>query len=79
MRTTIEISDELRRKLATEAAHRNMKGFSKIIEEALEKYFEIEIRKEREKQIQELQGSWSEAEYQEVKKQIQEGRKNWRT
>ena len=79
MRTTIEISEELRRKLATEAAHRNMKGFSRIIEEALEKYFQIEYDQERIKKIHELKGSLSHLNYEEVKKRIEEGRKNWRT
>lgn len=34
MRTTIEISAELRRKLVAEALARNMKGYSPIISEA---------------------------------------------
>ena len=40
MRTTIEISDEQRAKLLEAAARRGEKGFSSIIQEALDHYFE---------------------------------------
>lgn len=42
MRTTIEISDEQRAKLLETAAKRGEKGFSSIVEKALEEYFEAE-------------------------------------
>ena len=39
MRTTVEIKDEHRAQLLDLAARRGMKGFSELIEEALEMYF----------------------------------------
>ena len=42
VRTTIELSDEVRGKLLALAARRGDKGFSKIVEQALERYFEEE-------------------------------------
>ena len=38
MRTTIEISDQHRAKLLEIAAKRRLKGFSPIVQEAIEKY-----------------------------------------
>lgn len=38
MRTTVEIRDDLRARLLEIAARRGEKGFSKIVEEALESY-----------------------------------------
>jgi predicted DNA-binding protein len=40
MRTTIEIPDETRAELLALAAHRGGKGFSGIVQEALDHYFE---------------------------------------
>lgn len=42
MRTTIEIADETRAKLLELAARRGDKGFSGIVQEALDYYFEAE-------------------------------------
>jgi predicted ATP-dependent protease len=45
MRTTVEIKDENRAKLLKLAAERGEKGFSAIVDEALERYFsELEER-----------------------------------
>lgn len=45
MRTTIELSTELRARLSELAARRGEKGFSAIVEEALERYFALEERR----------------------------------
>lgn len=42
MRTTIEISDDLRARLVALAARRGMRGFSQIVQEALERFLEAE-------------------------------------
>lgn len=39
MRTTVEIRDDQRAKLLELAARRGEKGFSRIVEEALDRYF----------------------------------------
>jgi predicted transcriptional regulator len=47
MRTTVEINDELRAKLLSLAAKRKIKGFSPIVEEALEEYLTHDHAKEQ--------------------------------
>ena len=47
MRTTVEIKDELRAKLLSLAAKRGLKGFSPIVEEALEEYLSHDYDKEQ--------------------------------
>jgi predicted transcriptional regulator len=41
MRTTIEISDEMRSRLIVEAAKRGERGYSALVERALRAYFEL--------------------------------------
>jgi len=42
MRTTVEISDDLRARLLQRAARRGEKGFSRLVNEALEQYLDAE-------------------------------------
>ena len=46
MRTTVEIDDSLRAPLLQKAAQRGLNGFSSIVREALEVYFEIDERRQ---------------------------------
>ncbi len=77
MRTTIELPDHLKQKLTTEAVTRNMKGFSKIITEAVVEYFAAGHNK-RKSMIEKLKGCLNEKEYQSEMKRLSEGRANWR-
>ena len=77
MRTTIDLPPDLRQKLVSEAASRNMKGFSALIVDALKQYFGG-TGKERAKAISQLKGCLSKDEYKEEIKRIEKGRKNWR-
>ncbi len=78
MRTTIEISDNHRSALLSIAAQKGLRGYSKIIEDALENYI-----KEHGKNIGlknnllSMKGSW-EKEAAEIKANIKELRKNWK-
>jgi len=45
MRTTVELSDEIRAKLLELAARRGERGFSALVEEALERYLRDEERR----------------------------------
>lgn len=47
MRTTVEISEEIRAKLLELAARRGERGFSTLVEEALERYLREEERRLR--------------------------------
>lgn len=77
MRTTIEMPIHIRQQLSQEAASRNLKGFSKIILEALEKYFGSKANG-RKQTIARLKGSFSTAEYHKALKDLKEGRAQWR-
>ena len=77
MRTTIELPAALRRKLVTEAAARNIKGFSTIIAEALEEYFKKTDRK-RTAVVAKLKGSLTSEEIRAERQRLAEGRRNWR-
>ena len=77
MRTTIEIPEYLKVKLAKEAEERKLKGFSQIITEALESYFNNE-KKVRLLKISKLKGSLSDKDYKESIKLLNEGRRNWK-
>lgn len=46
MRTTVEIRDDLRARLLAMAARRGEKGFSSIVEDALERYIQSEDERE---------------------------------
>jgi len=78
MRTTIDVPVHIRQKLAQEASSRNLKGFSKIIIEALEKYFHSKSN-DRKGIIKRLKGSMTATEYSKALKDFQEGRARWRT
>ena len=78
MRTTIEVPMHIRQKLSQEASSRNLKGFSLIIIEALEKYFSSKTN-DRKGIVGRLKGSMSSAEHAKALKVFQEGRGKWRT
>lgn len=78
MRTTIDVPIHMRQQLSQEAASRNLKGFSKIIIEALEEYF-YSKSSGRKKIITRLKGSMSPSEHANAIKNLHEGRKKWRT
>ena len=79
MRTTIEIPADIRQKLVTEAARKNMKGYSAIIVKALREYFEKQNADETGKEIRKLRGSLSQKEYEKALKMLETGRTQWRT
>jgi hypothetical protein len=78
MRTTIDVPIHIRQKLSQEASSRNLKGFSIIIIEALEKYFNSKTN-DRRNTLDRLKGSMSLKEYAQALKDLQESRSQWRT
>jgi len=74
MRTTIDLPVNIRQKLISEAASRNLKGFSKVIIEALEQYFKFGAKK-RKAAIQDLKGCLSKKEYLNEMKRVEEEEK----
>ncbi len=78
MRTTIDIPASLRRKLINEAVKKNLKGYSPIIVEALEKHFHETQSKTDIENLRRLRGSLSNYEYNRVVQTWKEGRNNWK-
>lgn len=79
MRTTIEIKDKLRAELLKRAADQGDKGFSHIIEEALEFYFGLEDQTaEARKKVLRLKGSFNQQEADQLRSNIEEIRRQWR-
>jgi hypothetical protein len=79
MRTTVEISDEQRAKLLHEAARRGEKGFSSIVQEALDQYFAAEAEREaRRARAQRLLGTLTDEEAERIKESIRDLRRTWR-
>lgn len=80
MRTTVEIRDDLRAKLLTLAAERGEKGYSRIVEEALERYLAEEERSEEGlRELLALRGSLSDEDAEAVRGEIRKLRSGWRT
>ena len=77
MKTTIELPNDLRQKLITESAERNLRGFSPIIVEALRNYFK-KMENGRKKEIPSLKGCLNDEEYVQELKRVKNGRENWR-
>ncbi len=81
MRTTIEIDDRKLRMLRELAARRGEKGYSRLIDEALEVFLAahlVESSEERWNRLRELEGAWGEEEAERVRERIGESRARWR-
>ena len=79
MRTTIEITDEQRARLVEMAARRGMKGFSLLVQEALEQYLRGEHEKGAARRAAlTLKGSLSDEDAAAMLSHVQELRSKWR-
>jgi len=79
MRTTIEISSEQRAKLLLLAARRGMKGFSLLVQEALEEYLKrLEDRTALHEAAVAARGSLKESEADELADVSRRLRRSWR-
>ena len=79
MRTTIEIKEKLRAELLRRAAHKGAKGFSHIIEEALESYFGIEDKAaDTRKRALSLKGSLGTKDAEKLRTETEKIRESWR-
>lgn len=71
MRTTVEIRDEQRVALAALAAKRGLRGYSELIQEAIDLYLEQSEGNDMEALLA-LQGSITDAEAEEMRRRIAE-------
>jgi predicted transcriptional regulator len=79
MRTTIELTDEQRARLLELAARRGQKGFSALVQEAVDRYLEAEItRQERVQRALALAGSLSDAAADALEDSVRKIRGTWR-
>lgn len=78
MRTTIEISDHQRSVLVALAAQRGLRGYSEIIEEAVDRYLAEQMKNpETKARVLAAQGSWSQAEAKQVRAKLLDLREKW--
>lgn len=79
MRTTIELTEEQRASLLMLAAKRGLKGFSHIVQEALDEYLKQESRKlALIDSALELKGSFKGTSAEEFKQRTHKLRSHWR-
>lgn len=79
MRTTIEIKDEHRARLLQIAARRGEKGFSHVVNEALERYFEqLGDRAELTRKALETLGTLDGQAADQLEREVRKLRKSWR-
>ena len=79
MRTTIEITEEQRARLLELTARRGEKGFSRLVQEALDRYLqEAERRSEATQQALNVLGTLSEKSAQKILASIAALRRQWR-
>ncbi|HVT19399.1 MAG TPA: hypothetical protein VHQ90_24880 [Thermoanaerobaculia bacterium] len=79
MRTTIELKDEHRAKLVELAARRGEKGFSAVVAEAIEAYFEtLAKQKKGRRAALRLKGSLTAEEADELRDATRLIRDSWR-
>lgn len=79
MRTTIELSDEQRARLLEVAARRGEKGFSKLIQEAVDDYLErCGSQHERIQQAMDALRNFPRNQTEDLEKAFRESRATWR-
>lgn len=79
MRTTVELSDEIRAKLMELAARRGERGFSALVEEAVAKYLEEEEeRRRRARSARAVLGTLSEEDAAALDESVMALRERWR-
>ena len=79
MRTTVELSDTVRARLLELAARRGERGFSALVEEAVERYLENEERRRRQAgHAKAVLGTLSESEADELEASVRGLRERWR-
>jgi predicted CopG family antitoxin len=78
MRTTIELSDPVYRRLKSEAVDRGIRGFSPIVEEALVEHFRSDAgRRDRVEAIRAARGAWSEKDVERWERDVREAWATW--
>jgi hypothetical protein len=77
MRTTVEITDEQHRALSAIARRRGVRGFSPLVQEALDGYL-ANLHTDEVDLLLGLEGALTDSEAQEIRSRINEVRTTWR-
>lgn len=77
MRTTVELSDRTYTRLRAKAAEQGMRGFSAIVEEALERFLEQGGEDDLASAMAEADGAWSKSDVEEWEQACQEAWASW--
>jgi hypothetical protein len=77
MRTTIELTDRTYTRLRAKAAERGMRGFSSIVEEALERFLEAGGEDDLSAALAEAEGAWSSTDVSEWERAREEAWASW--
>jgi metal-responsive CopG/Arc/MetJ family transcriptional regulator len=77
MRTTVEITDEQHRSLSAIAQRRGVRGFSALVQEALDAYL-TSLNTDEIDLLLGLEGTLTESEAREVRSRINDARARWR-
>ncbi|MEI9479264.1 MAG: hypothetical protein WCO26_22210 [Deltaproteobacteria bacterium] len=79
MRTTIELSDEHRSALHALAARKGLRGYSKVIQEAIDLYISEKLNKEDGTgRLLKMKGTWGRKETEKARKKLEEIRRFWK-
>ena len=79
MRTTIELSNDHRSSLHSLAARRGIRGYSMLIQEAVDLYIkEMTAREGNAKLLLKMRGTWNKDDANAFSKKLREIRRNWK-
>ena len=79
MRTTIELSNNHRSSLHSLAARRGLRGYSKLIQEAVDFYIQQMTAKEgNAKHLLKMRGTWNKEDARKFQNRLREIRRNWK-
>ena len=79
MRTTVELSNDQRSFLRSLAARRGLRGYSKLIQEAVDLYIQEMTAKEGSaRHLLQMRGTWNKEEARKFQKKLKGIRKNWK-
>ena len=80
MRTTVELSDPIYRRLRARAAERGVRGFSSIVEEALREYLEHDAAATpADDAFAAARGAWSAADARRFEAELRDAWATWPT
>ena len=79
MRTTVELSNDHRSSLHSLAARRGLRGYSKLIQEAVDLYIrEMTAKEGNTGHLLRMRGTWNKEEARKFQNKLRRVRRNWK-